>query len=277
MDINAFITRFDAGLKDIENGSPAVARQRYDQLCQTFAPPNPSGMTITDETWKSVALRHFIPASAQSGQVLYIHGGGFTLGSIDSHHGVAASLAEQLKRHVISVSYRLAPEAGYHNMLEDCLKVAEVIKPIAVVGDSAGGRIAIDLAPLLHRPVPLGLIYPPVGKLNQQTLGADAPLLSRHDVLSLIPYCPWIGNHVDTLPPETQIEVLSVEHDPLTAPLEKAIAAWRNNGMPVGYRCAKNMVHAALHAHADLPEIQSAWQDFCQALNKRLTRNIGYW
>lgn len=75
MDINAFITRFDAGLKDIENGSPAVARQRYDQLCQTFAPPNPSGMTITDETWESLALRHFIPASAESGQVLYIHGG----------------------------------------------------------------------------------------------------------------------------------------------------------------------------------------------------------
>ncbi|UYO74013.1 alpha/beta hydrolase [Halomonas qinghailakensis] len=287
MDINAFIARFDAGLKDIENGSPAVARQRYDHLCQTFAPPNPSGMTITDKTWKSLALRHFIPASAQSGQVLYIHGGGFTLGSIDSHHGVAASLAEQLKRHVISISYCLAPEASYHNMLEECLKVAKAAKPIAVVGDSAGGRIAIDLAPLLHRSLLhrsllhrsllVGLIYPPVGKLNQQTLGADAPLLSRHDVLSLIPYCPWIDNHVDTFPPEMQIEVLSVEHDPLTAPLEKAIASWRNSGMQVGYRCAKNMVHAALHAHADLPEMQSAWQDFCQALNKRLTQNSSYW
>ncbi|WP_372372698.1 alpha/beta hydrolase fold domain-containing protein [Vreelandella venusta] len=277
MDINTFIARFGTGLKDIENAAPAVARQRYDQLCQTFAPPNPSGMTITDEARENIVIRHFIPASAQFGQVLYIHGGGFTLGSIDSHHGVAANLAEQLKRHVISISYRLAPEASYHNMLEDCFKIAKAIKPIAVVGDSAGGRIAIDLAPLLHHSVLLGLIYPPVGKLNQQALGADAPLLSRHDVLSLIAYCPWIENHVDTFPPNMQIEVLAVEHDPLTAPLEKAIASWRNSSMQIGYRCAKNMVHAALHAHANLPEMQSAWQDFCQALNKRLIQNSGYW
>ncbi|MBR2512993.1 MAG: alpha/beta hydrolase fold domain-containing protein [Halomonas sp.] len=270
MDINAFIARFDAGLAGIDNGSPAVARQRYDQLCQTFASPNPAGMRIVDASWESITLRHFIPASAQPGQVLYLHGGGFTLGSINSHHGIAASLADQLKRHVISINYRLAPEASYHDMLKDCFNIASAIPPIAVVGDSAGGRLAIDLAPLLRHAVPLGLIYPPVGQLNPQTLGADAPLLSRNDVLSLVPYCPWLATQADTFPPETSIEVLAVEHDPLTAPLEKAIATWRSDGMQVGYRCATNMVHAALHAHADLPEMQNAWQDFCQALNKRL-------
>ena len=61
-----------------------------------------------------------------------------------------------------------------------------------------------------------------------------------------------------------------MERDPLTRPLEQAIESWRRNGASVGYRCAPDMVHAALHGHGDLPEMQTAWQDFCQAVERRL-------
>ncbi|UXZ55131.1 alpha/beta hydrolase [Halomonas sp. 7T] len=270
MNIETFITRFEQGLANVTHSAPAESRQRYDQLCETFAPSDPHGMRITDETRGCVTLRHFIPAPAKPGRVMYLHGGGFTLGSINSHHGIAASLANQLTRHVVSLDYRLAPEADYSDMLGDCINAAHNMAPIAIVGDSAGGRLALDLLPRLPHSVPLGLIYPPVGPLNPQTLGPDAPLLSRNDVLSLTPFCPGLSTHVDTLPPTAQLEVLSVEHDPLTSPLEQAVAAWRRNGAQVGYRRANTMVHAALHAHALLPEMQSAWQDFCQALNRRL-------
>ncbi|SDN17303.1 alpha/beta hydrolase fold domain-containing protein [Vreelandella arcis] len=270
MDINAFIARFEAGLASIENIPLASARTRYDRLCQGFAPPTPAGMKVCDEKLESVTVRHFIPTYTLPGYVLFIHGGGFTMGSVESHHGIAASLAQQLKRRVVSINYRLAPEASYRGMLADCLNVANTMKPLAVVGDSAGGRLAMDLAPLLNHTVLLGLIYPPVNGLNEQTLGADAPLLSREDVMALSPLCPQLSAQLCTPPPAAKIEVLAVEYDPLTLPLEEAVARWHGKDTQVGYRCAKTMVHAALHAHAHLPEMQNAWQDFCQALNKRL-------
>ena len=45
---------------------------------------------------------------------------------------------------------------------------------------------------------------------------------------------------------------------------------WRDAGASVDYRCAPGMVHGALHAHALLPTMHSAWQAFCQALKGSL-------
>lgn len=272
--ISDFIQRFDAGLAALEGASWPEARRCYDTVCQQFAPPDPAGLGVSDESIINVPVRRFLPHdAAASGAVLYVHGGGFTIGSVRSHHGIAASLAEALGHEVISVEYRLAPVATYADMLADCHAVAGAISPIVMVGDSAGGRLVMDLAKRLHTKIPLGLIYPPVEGLCEDTLGPDAPLLTRADVLSLQPFYPktrpaLLGN----LPPSFALEVLAVEHDPLTAPLEAAVAHWRNAGADVGYRCAPGMVHGALHAHALLPDMQNAWQDFCQALASRITR-----
>lgn len=274
MHISTFIARFEAGLSKLEHVSILDTRSHYDALCQSFAPTDPNGMNVRDDSLAGVPIRRFSPAAARPGQVVFIHGGGFTLGSVRSHHGVAASLAEQLNREVLSVSYRLAPEARYTDMLSDCHSIAQAIMPVALVGDSAGGRLAMDVAALLNaevnsQPV-LGLIYPPVNGLTGQTLGPDAPLLSREDVLCLSPLCPALNTSLPTPPPSSHVEVLTVEHDPLTLPLEATVARWRGEGYQVGYRCATAMVHGALHGHALLPEMQNAWQEFCQALRTRL-------
>lgn len=272
MEVGAFIQRFAAGLSDLEGVPLAMARPRYDALCASFAPPDPAGLRVEDSVLGGVAVRRFLPDSARPGTVLFVHGGGFTLGSVKSHHGVAASLAERLGREVISVDYRLAPEADYAAMLADCRAVAEALAPIALVGDSAGGRLVLDLAWAWARAdaVPsLGLIYPPLGASDAAELGPDAPLLSRADILQL-------GQLVAPLPPSPAtppaavIEVLAVEHDPLTRPLEASVAEWRNAGARVGYRCAPGMVHAALHARARLPAMGTAWQEFCRALTGHL-------
>lgn len=274
MHISTFIARFEAGLSKLEHASILDARSHYDALCQSFAPADPNGMAVLDDSLAGVPIRRFSPAAARPGQVVFIHGGGFTIGSVRSHHGVAASLAEQLKREVLSVSYRLAPEACYTDMLSDCHSVALAIMPVALVGDSAGGRLAMDVAALLNAEVnsqlALGLIYPPVNGLTGQTLGPDAPLLSREDVLCLSPLCPALDSPYLTSAPASQVEVLAVEHDPLTLPLEATMARWRDEGVQVGYRCATAMVHGALHGHDLLPEMQNAWQEFCQALRARL-------
>ncbi|MGP8290373.1 alpha/beta fold hydrolase [Vreelandella zhanjiangensis] len=276
MLISTFIARFEAGLAKLQQASIQDARRHYDDLCLSFAPADPKGMTVADDYVAGIPVRRFCPAAAHLGQVVFIHGGGFTIGSVRSHHGVAASLADQLNREVVSINYRLAPETHYTAMLSDCINVAQVVKPAALVGDSAGGRLAMDMAPLLNaemnnQPL-LGLIYPPVNGLTEQTLGPDAPLLSRQDVMCLSPLCPALDSPCLTPAPASQVEVLAVEHDPLTLPLETTVARWRAKGVQVGYHHAAAMVHGSLHSHAMLPEMQNAWQDFCQALRARLSR-----
>ncbi|MGS0466319.1 alpha/beta hydrolase fold domain-containing protein [Cobetia marina] len=110
------------------------------------------------------------------------------------------------------------------------------------------------------------------------TLGPTAPLLSREEIVAmwqLVAEGDPSHSYAMTPPhsrqaPAQVIEVLSVEHDPLTAPLEAAVATWKAQGAEVGYHCATGMVHAALHAHHELPEMGIAWRDFCDALTRRL-------
>ncbi|WP_275288418.1 alpha/beta hydrolase fold domain-containing protein [Halomonas elongata] len=274
MQHDAFHRRFESGLDALAGLPMEAARRRYDTLCASFAPADPPGMAVSDGHIEGVGVRYFHPAvDAEVAPILYAHGGGWNLGSPRSHHGIAADLAERLGREVISVDYRLAPEASYAEALDDCRRVAEACSPIALVGDSAGGRLVMDVARQSHRHGVLGLIYPPVGRPTPDTLGPDAPLLSRADILAL-----WdsIADDVPmpdaTSAPGESIEVLAVEHDPLTRPLEATIDGWRRDGADIGYRCAPGMLHGALHAHAELPSMYDAWRDFCRALGQRLPR-----
>jgi acetyl esterase len=88
--------------------------------------------------------------------VLYLHGGGWMLGDLDSHAFIAAPLAQECAAVVLVVDYRLAPEHVFPAAFDDCLAVWEVlsvdglalgINParIVVAGDSAGGNLAAAL------------------------------------------------------------------------------------------------------------------------------------
>lgn len=111
-------------------------------------------------------------ADTNLGLLVYFHGGGWVLGSVNSHDGTCRSIANQSGCAVLSVEYRLAPEDPFPAGLEDSLKAtawaaanAESLgidaTRIAVGGDSAGGNLAAVVAQL--QPVPIAfqmLIYP---------------------------------------------------------------------------------------------------------------------
>jgi acetyl esterase len=89
--------------------------------------------------------------------ILYIHGGGFYAGSIDTEHSGASALARQLNVVVVSVDYRLAPENPFPAGLEDCYAALVWLHEhagdfgvdadrIAINGGSAGGGLAAGLA-----------------------------------------------------------------------------------------------------------------------------------
>lgn len=270
MQIESFIQRL-APIDDHADAPLGERRRIYERLHAEYRPTDPEGMQVNDDVVAGVAVRRFLPAQAMGECIVYMHGGGWNLGSAKSHHGITADLAERLEREVVSVDYRLLPEVHYGEALDDCRVVVEALAPVAVLGDSAGGRLALDISGTSPWSGLLGVIYPLVGTPTAETLGPDAPLLSCADILSLWEMAaddvPKLDPHA---PPAMRIEVLAVEHDPLTQPLEQAIERWRAAGASIGYRCAPNMVHSALHGHAELPDMTAAWQDFCQALRARL-------
>ena len=123
---------------------------------------------------KSVFMREYNPLNTQSDQaLLFFHGGGYALGSVETHHNFVASMSLFLGIKVYSLEYGLYPENKFPNALEDARKAYLVIlqefenKKILLCGDSAGAHLAASLSYDLDQsniPAPLAqvLIYPMV-------------------------------------------------------------------------------------------------------------------
>lgn len=105
--------------------------------------------------------------------VLYLHGGGYAVGSLATHRSLTARLARETGSPVYALDYRLAPEHPFPAALEDAeaafLELVERYgyrpERIAIAGDSAGGGLALATAQRLiarygHTPAALGLIAP---------------------------------------------------------------------------------------------------------------------
>ncbi|MFF8977780.1 alpha/beta hydrolase [Streptomyces cellulosae] len=109
-----------------------------------------------------VPVRIYTPAEADTyGLLVYFHGGAFFLGSVETHDHVARSLAKETGLKVVSVGYRLAPEAAFPAGLDDCYAVVRWAAgedsgldwdgaTLAVAGDSSGGTFAAAVAARAH-------------------------------------------------------------------------------------------------------------------------------
>jgi acetyl esterase len=77
---------------------------------------------------------------------MWFHGGGYVSGSLTAIDATCRELAVRAEVDVVSVGYRLAPEHPYPAALDDCLAAAELLRPDALGGDSAGGGLAAAVA-----------------------------------------------------------------------------------------------------------------------------------
>jgi acetyl esterase len=95
--------------------------------------------------------RLYSPEEAH-GAVLWIHGGGWMMGSIEAYDALCRALANASGARVLSVDYRLAPECPFPGPVEDCDRALRWLastypgEPLAVAGDSAGGNLAAVVA-----------------------------------------------------------------------------------------------------------------------------------
>lgn len=108
---------------------------------------------------RTLPARLYIPENAPESPPLaiYFHGGGWVLGSIDTHDSTCRALARAAGVAILSVGYRLAPEAPFPAPLDDCFdallwahdhagKLGIDPDRLAVAGDSAGGNLATAVA-----------------------------------------------------------------------------------------------------------------------------------
>ncbi|MGH2839048.1 MAG: alpha/beta hydrolase [Thermoleophilaceae bacterium] len=116
--------------------------------------------------------RLYVPELERGGLLVYFHGGGWVLGSLQSHEQPCRFLARAAGVRVLSVDYRLAPEAKFPAAVDDALAAFAWAREhaaelgadparIAVGGDSAGGNLSAVVAQLTQpRPALAILIYP---------------------------------------------------------------------------------------------------------------------
>lgn len=160
--IAEMIEALDAGFPSVHTMTGATARATIRSRFVATATPEEVG-DVRDVSVHGpagdIAVRIYRPVSA-SGPVptmVYAHGGGFVFCDLDSHDGLCRSLANLIPAVVVSVAYRLAPEAPWPAAAEDVFAVthwaarnADALGGhpgrIVVGGDSAGGHIAATVA-----------------------------------------------------------------------------------------------------------------------------------
>ncbi len=180
-----------------ENPTVAEMRARIAEVGERF--PAPPEAEVTPVT---VAGRpaEWVVASGSSADraVLYLHGGGYVIGSCDTHRNLAYNLSAASKARVLLLDYRLAPESPFPAAVEDavaayCWLLDEGFAPgrLSIGGDSAGGGLTVAaLVALRYRGQPMpaaGLCLSPwvdmEGVGASMTAKADEDPTLNHEVL----------------------------------------------------------------------------------------------
>jgi epsilon-lactone hydrolase len=131
-NLNASIEQRRAGMERISERVPA------DVICEKV---NAGGVNAE---WISV------PGAAQDRVILYLHGGGYVVGSINTHRAMVSRIARASDARALAIDYRLAPEHPFPAAVDDTLAayrwlLAQGYKPnrIVIAGDSAGGGLTL--------------------------------------------------------------------------------------------------------------------------------------
>ncbi len=144
--------------------APSLADQRagFEQMAGMF--PVDADIKREPVTANGVKSEWVSAPDADAGRaILYLHGGGYVIGSINTHRSLAGRLSRAAKARVLVIDYRLAPEHPFPAAVDDSVAayrwmLAQGLKPsrIAVAGDSAGGGLsAATLVAIREAKLPL--------------------------------------------------------------------------------------------------------------------------
>jgi acetyl esterase/lipase len=265
-----------AGMPPLGSASVADTRKAFDGIASFGGPvqavarveerriPGPAGQ---------IPLRIYTPEARGTLPVLvYYHGGGWVIGTFDTHDAVCRHLANRSEAIVVSVDYRMAPEHKFPAAAEDCYAATCWVasnaaalgadpKRLAVGGDSAGGTLAAVVS-LMARDrgaprIAFQLLVYPVTDHSYDTPSyrenADGYLLTKDAMV-------WFWNHylrepgdganpyasplraasLAGLPPAM---VITAEYDPLRDEGEAYARRLREAAVPVTLKRYDGMIH----------------------------------
>jgi acetyl esterase len=263
---------------------PALAEMPLDAL-RGAPEPNPDATQLDAVTERSIpgpggelAVRIYRCGSGEGlPLLLFMHGGGFVLGNLDTHDDLARDLTRGTGCVTVSVAYRLAPEHPYPAATDDCMAALRWAAAnatnlgadparLAVIGDSAGGNLAAVTAmrardeggPPVAAQV---LVYPtadltapmlPAPDGNFYILSPDTRRFFNESYLAdpaqaTLPYVsPGLADNLSNLPPTFMV---TAEYDPLCAQGEALAERYRQAGVEV----AHTRYDGAIHGFATFP------------------------
>lgn len=256
--------------------------------------PCPAMASVEDvllgETDCSVPARIYRPIDHGDDEiVVFCHGGGFVWGSLDTHDGLCRRMAENTRKVVASIDYRLSPEAPYPAAESDVVTAVRAILGGAVAGlkhdcrvslsgDSAGGYLARHAATTLAgettQIVRLVLIYPalePECRTPSHLRNAEGPVLTS-DAMKW--FWSTHGLTSDARPSasrplneDLRVFILAAEFDPLHDEAQQFASDLAKDGASVEFAMAAGMVHGFLSL--DIPlDLRDRWESLVfQKLN----------
>lgn len=286
--------------------TPEQARAAYRLLAGAFGPGDPVAH-VEDQTIAGpggeLRVRIYRHSTERPSPVLlYLHGGGWVIGDLDSHDRECRVLCNDGRCTVVAVDYRLAPEHPAPAAVEDAWAALRWLDGaaeelgidrdrIAIGGDSAGGALAAGTAirardaggPKLAAQL---LVYPAVathiGAFPSHATNADAPFLSRdvmrwfrgqyhgsHDEVLTDPLLAPILADVSGLPPTL---LITAEYDPLHDEGVAYAGKLADAGVPVRHVDLAGMSHAFLHLYPILDEGKQALAELSAMLREAWER-----
>ena len=286
----------EAGLPPFEEQTPEGARAMSAAM-REMAAPGPELAAVEDRQIEGVPVRVYRPTTASDLPVLvFLHGGGWVIGDLDSHDPVARELAGQAGVIVVSVDYRLAPEHKYPAAVDDSVAVTRWVLDhagelggdparVAVGGDSAGGNLAAIVAHelrgrlafqlLVYPAVEMTMSFPSIEENGEGyflTKGAmewfvghylDGTGADRHGPrLSPLKNTDWSG-----LPPAL---VITAEFDPLRDEGEAYAAKLAAEGVPTTLHRYDGQIHGFFSLGALVPDGKAAVAEAAAALAEAL-------
>ena len=276
---HSFTDALDATLAKNNRAAPAAAVT----ISQRILPPAFTPGSAPD----GIPVRTYTPTAAATGArpgIVYVHGGGWVIGSLSVYEPSAKALAERTGAVVVSVDYRLATEtmnkfpaahedayAAYKWVRENAAAIGINPAKIAVAGESAGGNMAAGICLLskersLALPVHALMVYPVANNdLNTASYQAyeKAKPLSKDDVLFYVSkYLRTAADGDDRLislvdvadlkglPPTT---IIGAEIDPLATEGKLLADQLTKAGVPVVYQLYPGTTHEFFGTYAVVP------------------------
>ena len=283
--------------------TPQQARAAYEAGAEVLEVPKATlaraeDFTIPARDGHALPARLYAPETAgpAPGLLLYLHGGGFTIGSIATHDTLCRELARLANCMVVSLAYRLAPEYRFPTASDDAWDALQWLAAqagtlgadptrLAVGGDSAGGTLAAVNAILARDaglPLALQLLFYPGCAAHQ-----DAPshaTYARGLVLEALAISWFFGHYV-----QTRQECEDWRFAPLLAPDVEGVApAWiglaecdplvdegvdyadklRLAGVPVDLEIYRGVTHEFIKMGRAIAEARTAHADAARALRQ---------